>query len=335
MRLLADRHHADLLYSLQRLFEDRLGIEVYVPLGADWFTEGYWRFGGDVLGPALADQFLGVNDTFYREVEPGLYLTFDPAHPERPVYGVTLARARGSSWDLVLASVQDNQAGFHRFAQETGARYLYHVGNTRQMVDWGLDPIALVAAEASIAGRGVIIGEELDSATTFRYRQPVRTGRIVSFVNLAPRIPEVWPVWEEARRLLPAFEFRSFGHDCPDGNLHPVQAIADEMSRAGWAWHDKPTGDGFGQVLHSWAAVGRPLIGHSAYYAGQRGAALWEDGVTCVDLSAHPLDEAMSIVAEVSADPDRHARMCRAVRLRFAGLCDWDADAVAVREAIR
>ena len=70
---------------------------------------------------------------------------------------VTLERARGWSWDLVLATVQDNQKGFARFAQETGAKYAYHIGNTRQEVDWSLDPLALNASDSPMQGRGVNI----------------------------------------------------------------------------------------------------------------------------------------------------------------------------------
>ena len=52
------------------------------------------------------------------------------------------------------------------------------------------------------------------------------------------------------------------GSKSPNGNLTPVGNVAEEMARATWAYHDKPTGDGFGHVIHNWAAVGRPLIGH-------------------------------------------------------------------------
>lgn len=333
-RVLLDRHHADLYYGLQRLFEDRLGWQAFAPIGLDWYTEGYWAFDVPNDPGALARQYLAA-DAKYREIEPGLYLTFDPGHPERPLWHVTLARARGMGWDAVMPSVQQNQPGYHRFATETGAAYLYHVGNARQQVEWGLDPLALVAAEAPIVGRGLIVGEELDSDTTFRYREPVTSRTITSFVNLAPRIAEVWPVFLAAQQLLPDFTFYSFGHDCPDGNLQPVQAIAETMTRAGWGWHDKPTGDGFGHVIHAWAAVGRPLIGRGQFYAGQRAAALWEDGVTCIDLSCHELGEAADLIRAISADSERHAQMCRATRARFDALCDWDRDARAVAEALR
>lgn len=45
MRALVDRHQADLYYSLQLLFEDRLGVQLFTPIGHEWWDEGYWNFG--------------------------------------------------------------------------------------------------------------------------------------------------------------------------------------------------------------------------------------------------------------------------------------------------
>ncbi len=45
MNVLIDVHHSDLMESLHRLLEDRLGQTVYVPYGMEWQEQGYWRFG--------------------------------------------------------------------------------------------------------------------------------------------------------------------------------------------------------------------------------------------------------------------------------------------------
>lgn len=330
MRVLADRHHADLWEALALLF-DRLAAELYTPLGHDWWDEGYWRFGQGWGDDRLARQFLAINDT-WREVEPGLFLTFDDHHPERPIFGVTLDLARGMQWDFVLASVQDNQEGFARFAQEAGARYVYQVGNTRQEIDWRLNPLVLNASEASLDGSGVNIGQEFDSTGIFRYRAPTHPARVASFVNLLPLIPECWAPFEELRSLLPGHRFRSFGHECPDGLLKPVAMIADEMARSGWAYQDKPTGDGFGHIIHNWAAVGRPLIGHARYYWGQKASWFWRDGETCIDLDLHSVSEAAEIMRATT--PERHAEMCRVMRAIFEQMVDFDVDAELVRNLL-
>jgi len=108
-----------------------------------------------------------------------------------------------------------------------------------------------------------------------------------------------------------------------------VDAIADAMAAAGFAWHDKITGDGFGHVLHNWAAVGRPLIGHASHYTGQLGAHLWQDGVTCIDLDGRSPEGAADAIRAIAADPERYRAMCTEVRREFDRI-DWDGEAAAV-----
>ena len=326
MRLLADRHHSDLFYGLQRLFEDRLSLELYTPIGHDWWTEGYWQFGAVFGDDRLARQYL---DLAWREVEPGLHLGFDNLHPERPIYGVTVAAAREMRWDFVSASVQENQAGMARFAAEAGARYLYHVGNARQQVDLSLSPLILNAAEADTPPeRTAFVGQEFDWQTTFRYQEPAPSRRITSAMNLLPGVPEAAVPWTELAAALPDWEFRSYGHSCPDGFLAPVQAVADAMARSAWAFHCKPTGDGFGHVIHNWAAIGRPLIGRGSYYGGQRASPLWDDMRTAVDLDRHTIAEAAEIIGGLSVS--EHMAMCRAIRGRLEAIYDPAGDAERV-----
>jgi hypothetical protein len=317
MRLLADRHHADLFYSLQLLFEDRLGIEVYTPIGHEWWDAGYWQFGIGWGDDRLAQQFLNLDP--WRKAVSG-WITEDEHHPGRPIHGIDLSLARTVAWDYVLATVQDNQQGFARFASEVGAKYLYQVGNANQQIDRSLAPIVLDGAQ------------EFDHLGTFRYREPKTSQRITSFVNLLPLIPEAWAPFAELQSLLPDHEFRSFGHECPDGFRKPVSSLADEMAEAGWAYHDKVTGDGFGHVIHNWAAVGRPLIGHARYYESQRAEPLWDDLVTCIDLDRHSIEEAAEIIQSTS--PDQHEQMCRAIRDVLLTIYDPAEDAEKVRELL-
>lgn len=295
MSVLVDYHHSDLLYSMQLTYPD-----LYVPMGHEWWDEGYWRFGEVYDDDRLALQFLSPRGM---EVEPGLWMFFDEHHPETPVYGVSLARALTMEWDEIIATVDDNQSGFARFAGERDAEYLYHIGNANQAIDWSLKPTLLQGPQ------------RFDHETTFRYREPVRRDRIVSFMNLLALVPESWEGFGGLRNRLPTFSFASYGHHCPDGFIKPVAAIAEEMSRAGWGYHDKPTGDGFGHVLANWAAVGRPLIGHARYYEGQWGEQLWRDGETCIDLDKHSLDEAALIIEGMSERS--HREMCEAIRERL------------------
>lgn len=333
--ILTDRHHADLLYSTQRLFEDRLNVgPVCVPVGYEWWNEGYWRF-GEVFGDQrLADQYLAPNPP-WTQCGSGVYLTYDPAHPDRRIWGVSLDRVRGMSKpSIVMPSVQENAPGFKRLADEIGATFAYQLGNTGQYIDWSLDPLILSSAEMPFPeGQGVVYHQEIDSdeGGAFAWSDPAQADpRIVrNFVNAFNRLPG-YGQFLEAEAALPEWTFTSHGHEGRDGDINPVAAMGALMQTAGWGWHDKPVGDGFGHVIHAWAAVGRPLIGHASYYRGRMAEVFWQDGVTCLDLDARSALETLDLMRCITADLSTHERMCHSIREAFNRVVDYDSEAQAV-----
>ena len=341
MNILCDRHQADLFRAMQRMFEDRLGFRVWTPMGHEWWDDGVWRFGECFGDDRLAQQYIIPRDGVHTPTGQGQWVTFDTAHPYTPIRCISLDAARSlGDWAFVVATVQENQPGFARFAQEQGARFVVQVGNTGQHIDWDLNPLVISSSEMPLTGRGVVAHQEFDSGPSgaFSFADPeiADRRRVRNFVNLIDRIPQSWDDFLHAERELSpdGFHFYAHGHEGRDKVIQPSSKIADLMAGSGWGWHVKPVGDGFGHVLHGWAAVGRPLVGRSEYYVGKLGEPLWEDLVTCVDLSVHPIDEAIRLVREISADAERHAGMCRAIRARFDSLVDYDRDERRVRELL-
>lgn len=313
MIVLTDRHHAGLFRSLQ-LLAARMGWTLYTPTGLDWWDEGYWSFGRWTYDDdRLARQFLMQSGP-------------DPEYPDVPIHYVTLDEAQAMDWAYVIASVPDNEVGFARFAREHGAEYVLQVGNTGQSIDWSLDPLALVSSEMQIRGRGVVYHQEMEPVGFVRpFTGAFRLDTVASFVNCMPSMGQCWDVLEEARsELLIAV----YGIDGPKGVIKPYSALVERMGAVGWGWHDKAQGDGFGHVVHSWAAVGRPLIGHGSHYAGKMAGRFWQDGITCIDLDHHSVREAVEIVRTIP--PEDHERMCRAIRAEFDAI-DFDAEAQAIR----
>lgn len=332
MRALIDRHQADLFYSLQRLFEDRLGVDVYTPVGRAWWDQQYWQFGRVFGDSRLADQYLTLEPWAPSPVH-GVWTTYDSHHPQRRISGIERDAVEPGEWAYVVATVQENQPGMARLAREIGAKYVYQVGNTRQEVDWGLSPLALVSSEVPIRGTGVKYHQEFDATTTFRYREPTGDRVARSFVNCFPSTP-CYRLMEEARTHAPDFTFGVHGIDGPSGNVSTAAQIADLMAASAWGWHDKVQGDGFGHIIHQWAAVGRPLIGHAFHYAGLMAEPFWEDGVTSVNLDGRSVSEAMALVREITADKPRYEAMCRAIRAKFDALVDYDAEAAQIAELL-
>lgn len=306
MNVLADRHHAGLFHSLE-LMARRFGWTLYTPTGRDWFDEWYWSFGRVAYGDdRLAVQFLECP------------LERDNEYPDSPIRFVTLQEARQMDWAFVIATVQDNQSGFAKFAREMGAQYVLQVGNTRQDVDWSLDPLALVSSEVPILGRGIRYHQEVDPVA---FREPVDTRTAASFVNCMSSMGRCWDIMPP--------EVDIYGIDGARGILKPHSRLIDTMASYGWGWHDKAQGDGFGHVIHDWAQVGRPLIGHASHYAGLMAEPFWQDGVTCIDLDRHSVADAWDIVQTIT--PARHLEMCLAIRAEFDRI-DYDAEAERIAD---
>jgi len=278
MNVLVDRHHAGLFHSLQ-LLGARLGWRIFTPTGHDWWDAGYWRF-GEVFGDdRLAQQYL-------TQTEP-----FDNEFPDTPISFVTLAEAQAMDWAYIVATVQENQHGFARFARERDATYVMQVGNTGQWVDWSLDPLALVSSEVPIFGRGIVYHQEMDPISARRLPVGLYRQTAASFVNCMSSMGACWDLLCQAEAL--GVPVDVYGIDGAQGVIKPLSRTLDLMAAYGWGWHDKAQGDGFGHVIHSWAAVGRPLIGHASHYAGRMAEPFWQDGVTCIDLDRHSIADLM------------------------------------------
>ena len=337
MNVLVDRHHAGLYRSMQLLAE-RFGWNLYTPVGLDWMTSGIWNFGiNQGITADLANQYLVPHRGVWAPdvpLDPVIYTTEDPEFPGATIKGVTLQGARAAPWAYVIATLDDNQYGFHRFAQEVGAQYVAQVGNTGQHVAWQLDPLAIVSSEVPIRGRGVLYHQPMDPAAT-AWSDPDDSDPYIisSFVNCFPRIGSCYELWQVSETTMPDFEFREFGIDGNWGVMKPIKRLRDLMGQSQFGWHDKVHGDGFGHVIHGWAAVGRPIIGHAHHYRGKMAEHFWDHGRTCIDLDQVTIPEAVTLIRDIAADPDRHAEMCHAIRAEFDRI-DWEGEAAAIADLL-
>lgn len=311
MRVLVDAHHADLLEAMHRLWEDRLGMEVYVPYGMEWFERGFAPYGRE----DVARQFL---------VSIAEHSDFHP----RKLRLLRLSEfVEMDDWAVICATMAEQQWGFHDLAQRKGARFVVVVGNVRQYVDARLEPFVLGPG-------GLPYHQEFDKDGDFRFSPPPENRhRVASFVNIFSLLPDA-KHYLDAQALLPGWECHTYGHHGMHGFIKPTSAIADLMRTYGFAWHDKETGDGYGHVIHYWAAIGRPLIGHGHYYNGQLASDLWDDLVTCIDLDRHSIPETVQLMQGIAADPPRYDAMCRAIRARIDARIDYPREAAAIADAL-
>jgi glycosyltransferase involved in cell wall biosynthesis len=347
MKVLADYHHHDLWESLELLCA-RLGWTLYRPMGMEWFDEGYWNFERAWHGDAVAKQYLTPwgSDEW---VEDGSGLTqwrLDKSHGRYQRLW-TLAEARAYKPDIVMASVAHNHEGFHRFAQEVGAKFGLHLGNVRfsptDMLEdrWDLADFGIVTSilPAPVDKPYVIVHQEF-SLEDFRHEPPPDNERMVvsSFVNCFPENVRAYEGWKEVAGIRDQYDWRVFGaygSVPPDrfaaGNLDKCSAVGDAMRASDVAWHTKQWSDGFGHVIHDWFAVGRPVVGHEWYYRSQLAGPLWQEGVTSFDLTDKSPDEVAGIIDRLYNDPDLRLRMGENAAKRFREVVDFDEEEQAIR----
>ena len=336
--ILVDYHHSDLFESLQLVFVDRFGWELYRPIGLEWFEEGYWRFGHEHSGDSLAAQFLAPWPVD-RNAED-YWVRPDTTHPGRSCRMVTLEQARARRWDFVLSSVPDNDDGFNRFAREIGAKWVTHVGNEGQPIRWDLDPLAIITAQVEISdpSRAVVVHQEF-SLRDFTYEPPSHRDIIASFVPcFAATAP--YALFRELAQSTPDFRWRVYGGygDAPvdalsSGVIETTPGIGRAMRDAGFIWHTK-LADGFGHVVHNAFACGRPVVGSMSCYHGKIAEPLWIDGVTCINTDQRSPDELRETLRRIRDCPEEHLAMCEAAARRFREVVDFDADAERIRRLL-
>ena len=255
-RILVDYHHSDLFESHQLLFEDRLGIEVWRPIGMEWFTEGYWNFERANHGDAVAKQYLSIWDSDTDEGGDGLFMyRRDSTHPWRHHRMVTLEMAKQMRWDAVMSSVPDNEEGLHRFAQEVGAKFGVHIGNEAQYSDWKLADFALISSllpyKPSVPH--VVYHQPFD-LELFRHEWPPAEEKSVSsFIQCFAENETPYAEFLAHARRIPDMDWKVYGayggHDEDEfacGNLSPVAEVGRRMRDSRVIWHSKSWSDGFG-----------------------------------------------------------------------------------------
>lgn len=346
IRVLCDAIHADLWESLRLLFEVRLGWQLYRPIGMEWAERGIWRFEQhQPYGQGVAHQFLDPwpSDRWSLDIFSGLHedvmLRDDTTHPGRTQRLVTYDQARSQRWDLVLATLAENEQGLWQFAQDVGAHYGIQVGNQGAANLWPLAEFGLLSVttpEFKPWKPHVYYRQEFDRAlfhpdggagaepdlVSTRVQCITQTSEYPRFVTLAGMVPEARFLW--------------YGHCEPrderwGGSHETTPAVAESMHHTRIAYHAKRWSDGYGHVIHNWFSIGRPVLATATYYRDKLAGPLFVEGETSYDLERHSDHEVAGIIRMLLGDEDRWLRMCEASAARFREVVDFDAEADAIR----
>lgn len=305
-KILVDYHHSSLLRSLIMLFEDRLGYEVYRPIGLQWYIEGFWAINNNF---DTAKQFLSLEQVpddgtpplnTVKNKKKGVYYCYDPGGKEIN-RSCTLDFFKHHTFDYIICSIPQHimpyQSLRNRFHHK--AKLIVQIGN-----EWPEDYFRGRNLLASVKPRqldanAVFYHQEFDTEI-FKPSPTQPTKKIYSFVNVLGNMPEAQRDFDELESLLPEYKFASFGGQNRDGNMNGPHELADKISEAEFILHCKPGGDGYGHILHNAFAIGRPVIGRSSHYKGKLAEKLF-NAECFIDLDKHGLEGAVRIVRESNA----------------------------------
>lgn len=337
MRLFCDYHHSSLLRSFVLLFNNRLGIEVFRPIGMQWFHEGFWAINDqedtarqflDLEQAIPADGTPPLNELVESDLPEGVHMVLDPggvsAHK-----ACTLDFFKNNRFDYVIASIPAHVELYKKLIKlyQPGAKLILHMGN-----NWSLDHypghnILASVAPQPVKANAIFYHQEFD-LKIFRDTPVPAVRRIYSFVNVIEKTGLGWLDYQEIKRQMErlGWEMRAYGGQCPDGNMTGPVELASKMREAAFIFHVKPGGDGFGHIIHNAYAVGRPVITRPSHYRGQLAEQLLIPG-TFVDLDRYGMGEVKNILTRLMFDPESLESMGRLAASRFDDVVDYRLEA--------
>ena len=335
MRVVADFHHQGLYNSLHMLFEQRLGWELYRPIGKEWWAEGYWKVYNH---PHTVEQFLGLHQGSYTPqdvhgaslpeierknlhyvIEDGIYyiqdLTYNTTHR-----AVRLDKFKNMEFDILLSSIPQHVAPYNQLLAtfQPKAKHIFQIGN-RWNSPGGVNNVMASCAPFRNGKNTIFYHQEFD-LNIFKYEPPKFHNIVHSYIHymkhphLMTNIVGSIPGWVSAMHGA-GMQYQLNGAD----------AVADGMKRSAFTWHYKPGGDGFGHVIFSSYACGRPALIWRKHYQCCKADALFQDGITCIDTSIRNPQDVIKQLKRHS-EPEEHAKMCEATYNRFKQVVDFDAE---------
>lgn len=344
VRVLTDFHHSSLLRATNMLFGDRLGMEVYRPIGMEWFDEGFWAINDQ---RDTAEQFLAVNSQPLDQTAPlngpngfgndEVFEIFDPGGLSTHT-AATLNFFKENRFDYVIASIPAHVALFERLMAkyQPSAKLIVQIGNEWPREQFqGHNVLASVKPVDYGQETNVIFYHQEFDLDIFHTTPVPETRKIYSFINcLQQQMPLAWSDFTGLEMILQAragFEFKSYGGQCRDGNMNGPVELADKMREASMIFHEKEGGDGFGHIIYNAYAVGRPVITRRRFYKDRLAEELLIPG-TFIDMDEYNLPSASNLIERLGYDTDELRLMGVRAAERFREVVDYAKEAEEIRE---
>lgn len=338
MNLLTDFHHNSLLRSAVLLFEKRLGINVYRPIGMEWYHEKFWAINDlaetakqflDFETQILADNTPPLN--VVKDYADGVYNVYDPGNISTHK-GIMLSTFKEMEFDYIIASIPQHIHIFERLIKEyqPKAKLIVQIGNNwNPSIFRGMNVLGSVQPGTINEANVVYYHQEFDTEV-FKPKPHKVSNTISSYINLLHELPIGWKDFIDLDTLLQEFSLNSYGGQCRDGNMNGVVELSNSMNNDDFIFHVKDHGDGYGHIIYNAYACGRPTIIRRSSYENQLASELFRDG-TCIDLDKVSIEEAANAIRGLVFDKEKLNEMSVSAYKSFTDNVDFAYDAEKVR----
>lgn len=341
INVFCDFHHQSLLRSFVLLFENRLGMNLYRPIGMDWYYNKYWDLNGlevtayqflnmsylkNIDGTPYVNESIGFQNGVYTILDPGNTTTHKAIE-----FNVFIEK----KFDFIIASVPSHISLFKNLIEkyQPDAKLIVHMGN-----NWGESYAIGHNLLASIKDTGwgntnaVYYHQEFDT-NIYKPINKFGFNKISSYINVIENNPG-WQDFLSLEKLLQpqGIEFRSYGGQCRDGAFASgTTELSNSMQNNDFIFHVKHGGDGYGHILYNAYACGKPTIIRSSYYKNCLGEELFNSD-NCIDLDTMSLEDASLKIKEIILDKERLKQMSDAAYKSFTDHVDFAHDAEKIQK---
>lgn len=345
LNILTDFHHAALLNSIIMLFEGRLGGQVYRPIGTEWFEEGYWAI---FSHPATVQQYLGINGATPDGTPP----LNDVIKTEDTVFyckdidstktnkAITLTGFMTMPIDIVIASIPEHIEPFKKLCSlhPNHPKLIHQIGNSWNIPNNSVQNVMASAICNNVPPDINYVQYHQEFPLDVFYPASFKPQKIInSFINCLNVVDNHkldWELFLALEKLMPKWEFKSYGGQCRDGVIAGDKEIAQMMRETAFGFHCKSGGDGYGHIIHNLSRCGVPMIIRESDYIGKMAEPFIDDGVTCITVDGKTPEQIAAQIEAAYKAPFNFAAMRKELADRFKSLVDFDHEELILREFI-
>lgn len=310
------------------LFQERLGWDLYRPLGLEWERGGYWLLGG---GEPTAIAYLDILPVYWME-DDGFW-RWPSSLTEATHKCMTWQQFVDADLDVLIFTHPSHERCWHELRDKyhPKAKVIRVMGNVGEVKQGYAQNIIDTTGLYPGPENYVHVHQEFP-LDIFEWNPPPEEKVISQYLNFFHKHP-MRPWLEAYKAQMPEYTWKIHGHKEPgadgDGFLYPVRKIAEAMSASQFVWHIKQ--EGYGHIIHNAFAASRPVITNMGDYIHKTAGAMLVDQQTCINVGGLSVEAGVAKIRHLS-DWETISWMCDNVRHRFAQVVDFAADAEKVRE---